>query len=113
VQVQIRFRIVTDDETMLCDDVIACFDGADRQPEGIGLSLNQGEDRADQYLGNPLRLRQRVSRRGIGAARYMVGPYGAKLPHSIPFQQMTSQCSAPRGRPQSRNSLSWETSNAE
>jgi hypothetical protein len=58
VRVQTRFRIVTHDETVLCNDVIAWFDGADRQPKGICLSLIQGEDRAGQSSRSPLRLRQ-------------------------------------------------------
>jgi hypothetical protein len=40
MRVQIQLRIVTDDETVLSEDVIACFDKGDDQLEEIGLSLD-------------------------------------------------------------------------
>jgi transposase len=41
MQDQIQLRIVTDDETVLSEDVIACFDKGDDQLEEIGLSPEQ------------------------------------------------------------------------
>ena len=41
MRVQIQLRIVTDDDTVLSEDVIACFDKGDDQLEEIGLSLDQ------------------------------------------------------------------------
>ena len=41
IRVQIQVRIVSDDETVLSEDVIACFDKGDDQLEEIGLSLEQ------------------------------------------------------------------------
>ena len=43
MRVQIQVRIVTDDETVLSEDVIACFDKGDDQLEEIGLSLDQAK----------------------------------------------------------------------
>ena len=43
MRVQIQLRIVTDDETVLSNDVIACFDKGDDQREEIGLSLSQAK----------------------------------------------------------------------
>ena len=43
MRVQIQLRIVTDDETVLSDDVMACFDKGDDQLEEIGLSLDQAK----------------------------------------------------------------------
>ena len=43
MRVQIQLRIVSDDETVLSDDVIACFDKGDDQLEEIGLSLDQAK----------------------------------------------------------------------
>jgi hypothetical protein len=43
MRVQIQVRIVSDDETVLSDDVIACFDKGDDQLEEIGLSLDQAK----------------------------------------------------------------------
>jgi hypothetical protein len=43
MRVQIQLRIVSDDETVLSDDVIACFDKDDDQLEEIGLSLDQAK----------------------------------------------------------------------
>jgi hypothetical protein len=43
MRVQIQLRIVTDDETVLSEDVIACFDKGDDQLEEIGLSLEQAK----------------------------------------------------------------------
>src|SRR3954466_2299940 len=43
MQVQIQVRIVSDDETVLSEDVIACFDKGDDQLEEIGLSLDQAK----------------------------------------------------------------------
>src|SRR3954447_13500658 len=43
MRVQIQVRIVSDDETVLSDDVIACFDKDDDQLEEIGLSLYQAK----------------------------------------------------------------------
>src|SRR3954463_12496729 len=40
MRVQIQVRIVSDDETVLSEDVIACFDKGDDQLEEIGLSLD-------------------------------------------------------------------------
>ena len=40
MRVQIQLRIVTDDETVLSEDVIACFDKGDDQLEEIALSLD-------------------------------------------------------------------------
>src|SRR3954471_9921410 len=40
MRVQIQLRIVTDDDTVLSEDVIACFDKGDDQLEEIGLSLD-------------------------------------------------------------------------
>jgi len=41
MRVQIQLRIVTDDDNVLSEDVIACFDKGDDQLEEIGLSLDQ------------------------------------------------------------------------
>src|SRR3954468_2380724 len=43
MRVQIQLRIITDDENVLSDDVIACFDKGDDQLEEIGLSLDQAK----------------------------------------------------------------------
>jgi hypothetical protein len=43
MRVQIQLRIVTDDETVLSEDVIACFDKGDDQLEEVGLSLDQAK----------------------------------------------------------------------
>src|SRR5689334_9297366 len=43
MRVQIPLRIVTDDDTVLSDEVIACFDKGDDQLEEIGLSLEQAK----------------------------------------------------------------------
>src|SRR3954452_7380775 len=43
MRVQIQVRIVTDDDTVLSEDVIACFDKGDDQLEEIGLSLEQAK----------------------------------------------------------------------
>jgi hypothetical protein len=43
MRVQIQVRIVSDDETVLSDDVIACFDKGDDQLDEIGLSLDQAK----------------------------------------------------------------------
>ena len=43
MRVQIQVRIVSDDDTVLSDDVIACFDKGDDQLEEIGLSLEQAK----------------------------------------------------------------------
>src|SRR3954463_4226768 len=43
MRVQIQLRIVSDDETVLSEDVIACFDKGDDQLEEIGLSLDQAK----------------------------------------------------------------------
>ena len=43
MRVQIQLRIVTDDETVLSEEVIACFDKGDDQLEEIGLSLEQAK----------------------------------------------------------------------
>src|SRR4051794_12852720 len=43
MRVQIQVRIVSDDETVLSDDVIACFDKGDDHLEEIGLSLEQAK----------------------------------------------------------------------
>ena len=43
MRVQIQVRIVSDDENVLSDDVIACFDKGDNQLEEIGLSLDQAK----------------------------------------------------------------------
>jgi hypothetical protein len=43
MRVQIQLRIITDDDTVLSDDVIACFDKGDDQLEEIGLSLDQAK----------------------------------------------------------------------
>jgi hypothetical protein len=40
MRVQIQLRIVTDDDNVLSDEVIACFDKGDDQLEEIGLSLD-------------------------------------------------------------------------
>jgi hypothetical protein len=43
MRVQIQLRIITDDDTVLSDDVIACFDKGNDQLEEIGLSLDQAK----------------------------------------------------------------------
>jgi hypothetical protein len=43
MRVQIQVRIVSDDDTVLNEDVIACFDKGDEQLEEIGLSLEQAK----------------------------------------------------------------------
>ena len=43
MRVQIQLRIVTDDDTVLSEDVIACFDKGDDHLEEIGLSLDQAK----------------------------------------------------------------------
>ena len=43
MRVQIQVRIISDDETVLSEDVIACFDKGDDQLEEIGLSLEQAK----------------------------------------------------------------------
>src|SRR5687768_3296421 len=43
MQVQIRIRIVSNDETVLSEDVIACFDKGDDQLEEVGLSVEQAK----------------------------------------------------------------------
>src|SRR3954454_11046367 len=43
MRVQIQVRIVSDDDTVLSEDVIACFDKGDDQLEEIGLSLEQAK----------------------------------------------------------------------
>jgi hypothetical protein len=43
MRVQIQLRIVTDDDDVLSDDVIACFNKGDDQLEEIGLSLDQAK----------------------------------------------------------------------
>src|SRR3954471_22683591 len=40
MRVQVQLRIVTDDDIVLSEDVIACFDKGDDQLEEIGLSLD-------------------------------------------------------------------------
>jgi hypothetical protein len=51
MRVQIQVRIVSDDETVLSDEVIACFDKGDDQLEEIGLSLDQAKTGAWQTVG--------------------------------------------------------------
>ena len=43
MRVQIEVWIVSDDDTVLSEDVIACFDKGDDQLEEIGLSLDQAK----------------------------------------------------------------------
>ena len=43
MQVEIQIRIVSNDETVLSEDVIACFDKGDDQLEEVGLSLEQAK----------------------------------------------------------------------
>src|SRR4051812_26989633 len=43
IRVQIQLRIVTGDDNVLSDEVIACFDKGDDQLEEIGLSLDQAK----------------------------------------------------------------------
>src|SRR5919112_2646918 len=43
MRVQIQVRIISDDETVLSEEVIACFDKGDDQLEEIGLSLEQAK----------------------------------------------------------------------
>ena len=43
MRIQIQVRIVSDDDTVLSEDVIACFDKGDDQLEEIGLSLEQAK----------------------------------------------------------------------
>src|SRR3954471_20435885 len=43
MRVQIQVRIVSNDDTVLSDDVIACFDKGDDHLEEIGLSLEQAK----------------------------------------------------------------------
>jgi hypothetical protein len=43
MRVQIQLRIVTDDDTVLSEDVIACFDKGDDHLEEIGLSFDQAK----------------------------------------------------------------------
>src|ERR671921_1225911 len=43
MRVQIQVWIVNDDDTVLSEDVIACFDKGDDQLEEIGLSLDQAK----------------------------------------------------------------------
>src|SRR5215218_10429712 len=43
MRVQIQLRIVSDDDTVLSEDVIACFDKGDDHLEAIGLSLKQAK----------------------------------------------------------------------
>jgi len=43
MRVQIQVWIVSDDDTVLSEDVIACFDKGDDQLEEIGLSLEQAK----------------------------------------------------------------------
>src|SRR5687768_8769004 len=43
MRVQIQLQIVSDDDTVLSEDVIACFDKGDDQLEEIGLSLEQAK----------------------------------------------------------------------
>jgi hypothetical protein len=43
MQVQIQLRIVIDNDIVLSEDVIACFDKSDDQLEEIGLSLDQAK----------------------------------------------------------------------
>src|SRR4051795_5860272 len=45
MRVQIQVRIVSDDDTVLSEDVIACFDKGDDQLEEIGFSLEQAKTR--------------------------------------------------------------------
>jgi hypothetical protein len=45
MRVQIRFRVVTDDGTIISDDEIACFDRGDDRLEDIGLSLREAKER--------------------------------------------------------------------
>ena len=40
MRVQIQLRIITNDDTVLSEDVIACFDKDNDQLEEIGLSLD-------------------------------------------------------------------------
>ena len=49
MRVQIQLRIVTDDDTVLSEDVIACFDKGDDQLEEIGLSLDQAKSVLSRY----------------------------------------------------------------
>ena len=43
MQVQIQIRVVSNNETVLSEDVIACFDKGDDQLEEVGLSLEQAK----------------------------------------------------------------------
>jgi hypothetical protein len=43
MRVQIRFRIVTDDDDMVSEDESACFDKADARLDEIGLSLAEAK----------------------------------------------------------------------
>ena len=43
MRVQIQLRIVSDDDTVLSEEVIACFDKGDDQLEEVGLSLEQAK----------------------------------------------------------------------
>src|SRR3954463_16678004 len=43
MRVQIQVRIISNDDTVLSDDVIACFDKGDDHLEEIGLSLEQAK----------------------------------------------------------------------
>src|SRR3954451_17019624 len=54
MRVQIQLRIVTDDDTVLSEDVIACFDKGDAQLEEIGLSLEQAKTMLGRAQARPV-----------------------------------------------------------
>src|SRR3954471_15517821 len=91
MRVQIQLRIVTDDETVLREDVIACFDKGDDQLEEIGLSLEQAKTVLAGAQTRLVRHRRRVSWHGIGAVSCAVGTSRAK--------DAAAFCSAPRSAP--------------
>ena len=91
MRVQIQVRIVSDNDTVLSEDVIACFDKGDNQLEEIGLSLEQAKTVLAGAQVSLVAARRRVSWRDIETASSVVGTFRAK--DAVAF------CSAPRSAP--------------
>src|SRR3954453_6278853 len=112
MRVQIQVRIVSDDETVLSDEVIACFDKGDDQLEEIGLSLEQAKTvlagaqvslvaaQAASFLA-----RHRCCERCGGTSRAKAGAAFSSAPRSAPFRWSARAFTvAPASRQQARPS---------
>jgi hypothetical protein len=105
MRVQIQLRIVSDDDTVLSEDVIACFDKGDDQLEEIGLSLDQAKTVlagaqvslvAAQAASFLTRHRETASS-VVGTARANGAAVFCSAPRSAPFPWSGPWCKNGRG----------------